>query len=159
MNCPNSWYLPGMEPPQSGRSFRNHITLLRRLIPDLPPRESGTVGGARTHTAGVKVPCAAITLRRCICSTGIAPEPVARSGFYELPDIFFYKEESPFGIPHQPPSLPGGSSWSPEWLFVCSQRLRCKPRVILCSCHADSVQAIQVGVHSGGVFLHYSLPE
>ena len=119
----------------------------------------GTDGGARTHTAGVKVPCAAITLRRCICSTGIAPGPVARSGFYELPDIFLHKEKSIMESHISRRGILGGSNWSPEWLFVRSQRFRCKPCVILRGCQANGMQALQCGILSGGVFLHYSLPE
>lgn len=74
----------------------------------------GTDGGARTHTAEVKVPCAAITLRRCICSTRIAPEPVARSGFYELPDII--RRRNPL--------------WNPTSAAESPRRLKLEPRVV-----------------------------
>lgn len=44
-------------------------------------------------------------------------------------------------------------------LFVCSQRFRCKPCVILRGCQANGMQALQCGILSSGILLHYSLPE
>lgn len=56
-------------------------------------------------------------------------------------------------------STPGRACALPVLLFVCSQRFRCKPCVILRGCQADSMQPLQCCIHGGGVFLHYGLPE